>query len=73
MKDKTKSMIQLSLGMLKETLKSQGVLMGAQVNKKDPEKTKLVFLDKAKYMNGENDGFTIDFNEMNSYESEEKK
>ena len=71
MKDETKTMIQLSLGMLKETLKSEGVLMGAQINKKDPEKTKLVFLDKAKYMSGEKDGFTVDFNEINSYESED--
>lgn len=66
MNDETKNFIRLNLSILKGSLNEVGVIVGAIVDKKEPEKTKLVFLDKEKYMNGEKDGFTVDFEELNN-------
>lgn len=73
MKDETKSAIQICLSMLKTTLQSEGVIVGAMIDKSDMEKTKLVFLDKQEYIKGKKDGFTVEFSSLNNNESEEKK
>ena len=65
MTDETKNFIRLNLEILKGSLKEAGVIIGAMIDKKNPETAKLVFLDKEKYKNGEKDGFTVEFNEFN--------
>lgn len=66
MKEETKNFIKLNLEILKGSLNEAGVIVGAMVNKENPEKTKLVFLDKEKYLNGERDGFTVEFEDLNN-------
>lgn len=66
MKDETKDMIRLQLGLLKQTLKDENVAIAILVDKKDNEKSKLCFVDYEKYKQGTHDGFTIDLNEFNS-------
>ena len=66
MNDETKNFIRLNLSILKGSLNEVGVIVGAMVDKKEPEKTKLVFLDKEKYINGEKDGFVVCFEELNN-------
>lgn len=65
MTDETKNFIRLNLEILKGSLNEAGVIIGAMVNKENPEKTKLVFLDREKYLNGERDGFVVDFDKLN--------
>lgn len=65
MTDETKNFISLNLEILKGSLNEAGVIIGAMVNKENPEKTKLVFLDREKYLNGERDGFVVDFDKLN--------
>lgn len=67
MQNDIKNFIQLNLEILKGSLKEAGVLMGAMVDKSDPEKTKLVFLDKEKYIQGQRDGFTVEFDTINNW------
>lgn len=65
MTDETKSFILLNLEILKGSLNEAGIIVGAMVDKNNPNNTKLVFLDKQKYLNGERDGFTMEFDELN--------
>lgn len=65
MTDETKNFIRLNLAILKGSLKEAGVVIGAVIDKENPETAKLVFLDKEKYINGEKDGVSVDFNEFN--------
>ena len=67
MKDETKNFVQLNLQILKDSLKEAGVIVGAMIDKKNPEKAKLVFLDKNKYIHGEKDGFTVEFDSLNDW------
>lgn len=66
MKDETKSIIQVHLGMLQQTLKEENIAMGVLIDKKDASKSKLCFLDYEEYKKGIRDGFTVDLDEFNS-------
>ena len=66
MKDETKQMIQLQLGLLKKILKDENVAMGIQINKEDNQKSKICFIDYAEYKQGTYSGITVDLDEFNS-------
>ena len=66
MKDETKSIIQVHLGLLQKILIEENVAMGLLVNKTDFSKSKLCFVDYGEYQKGHRDGFTIDLDEFNS-------
>jgi len=66
MKEETKQMIQVHLGMLSTTLKSENVVAGIMVNKLDFSKSTLAFVDYDSYVNGNSkDGFTVSLDEIN--------
>lgn len=67
MTDDTKQSLEIVLSLLKQEMKENGVILGLAVDKKDIDNSKVVFLDKEKYLSTKRmDGISFslkDFNE----------
>lgn len=67
MTDDTKQSLEIVLSLLKQEMKENGVILGLAVDKKDIDNSKVVFLDKEKYLSAKRmDGISFslkDFNE----------
>ena len=66
MKKDQKDCITLYFSLLKEAMKEEGLIFGIVMDKKDPDASKLAFLDREAYLSKQKtDGITIDIKEMN--------
>ena len=50
MTDETKDLLHIQLEVLKTTMKQAGVILGLAVDKSDVNNSKIVFMDKDKYI-----------------------
>ena len=65
MTEETKEAISLNLELLKMTLQKTGTCLGFLYDKKDPQKSQIVIVDKENFIKGKVDGIKIDLEEMN--------
>lgn len=65
MSEEKKQSIQLALSLLKSTLIEEKVLLGVLVDKEEPDKSKICFLDLDSYCFGKKDGFTVELEQFN--------
>lgn len=67
MTDETKEFIQIQLKMLKSTMAQNGVILGLAVDKSDVNNSKIVFMDKDKYITTHKmDGFSVSLTDFNN-------
>ena len=66
MTDETKDLLQIQLSVLKETMKQELVILGLAVDKSDVNNSKIVFMDKDKYiLTHKMDGFSVSLTDFN--------
>lgn len=66
MTDDTKQSLEIVLSLLKQAMKENGVILGLAVDKKDIDKSKVVFLDKEKYLSTQKmDGISFSLKAFN--------
>ena len=66
MTDETKDLLHIQLSVLKETMKQAGVILGLAVDKSDVNNSKIVFIDKDKYIaTHKMDGFLVSLTDFN--------
>ena len=66
MTDETRDLLKIQLSVLKETMKQAGVILGLAVDKSDVDKSKIVFMDKNKYIaTHKMDGFSVSLTDFN--------
>ena len=66
MTDETRDLLQIQLNVLKETMKQEGVILGIAVDKSDANDSKIVFVDKDKYIETHKmDGFSVSLTDFN--------
>lgn len=65
MTQEQKEIVQFILEMLKVQLEQNNLYIGVLVDKKQPKKRKIVFLDKDSYRSGKNDGVVVELSELN--------
>ena len=66
MTDETRNLLKIQLSVLKETMKQEGVILGLAVDKSDVNNSKIVFMDKNKYIaTHKMDGFSVSLTDFN--------
>ena len=66
MTDETRDLLKIQLNVLKETMKKEGVILGLAVDKSDVNNSKIVFMDKDKYIaTHKMDGFSVSLTDFN--------
>ena len=66
MTDETRDLLKIQLSVLKETMKQAGVILGLAIDKSDMENSKIVFMDKDKYIETQKmDGFSVSLTDFN--------
>ena len=66
MTDETRDLLHIQLSALKETAKQAGVILGLAVDKSDVNNSKIVFMDKDKYIaTNKMDGFSVSLTDFN--------
>ena len=66
MTDETRDLLKIQLSVLKETMKQAGVILGLTVDKSDVNNSKIVFMDKDKYIAARKmDGFSVSLTDFN--------
>ena len=67
MTDETRGLLHIQLSVLKETMKQAGVILGLAVDKSDVNNSKIVFMDKDKYIAARKmDGFSVSLTDFNN-------
>ena len=66
MTDETRDLLHIQLEVLKTTMKKAGVILGIAVDKSDVNNSKIVFMDKDKYIaTHKMDGFSVSLTDFN--------
>ena len=66
MTDETRDLLKIQLEVLKTTMKHEGVILGIAVDKSDVNNSKIVFVDKDKYIEtNKMDGFSVSLTDFN--------
>ena len=66
MTEETRDLLHIQLSVLKETMKQSGVILGLAVDKSDVNNSKIVFMDKDKYITTHKmDGFSVSLTDFN--------
>ena len=66
MTDETRDLLHIQLSVLKETMAQAGVILGLAVDKSDVNNSKIVFMDKDKYIaTHKMDGFSVSLTDFN--------
>ena len=66
MTDETRDLLHIQLSVLKETMKKEGVILGLAVDKSDVNNSKIVLMDKDKYIvKRKMDGFSVSLTDFN--------
>lgn len=66
MTDETRDLLHIQLEVLKTTMAQAGVILGLAVNKSDVNNSKIVFMDKNKYIaTHKMDGFSVSLADFN--------
>ena len=66
MTDETRDLLHIQLEVLKTTMKQAGVILGLAVDKYDVNNSKIVFMDKGKYITTQKmDGFSVSLTDFN--------
>ena len=66
MTDETRDLLQIQLSVLKETMKQAEVILGLAVDKSDVNNSKIVFMDKDKYIaTHKMGGFSVSLTDFN--------
>ena len=66
MTDETKDLLKIQLEVLKTTMAQAGVILGLAVDKSDVNNSKIVFMDKGKYIaTNKMDGFSVSLTDFN--------
>ena len=66
MTDETRDLLHIQLEVLKTTMKQAGVILGLAVDKSDVNNSKIVFMDKDKYIvTHKMDGFSVSLTDFN--------
>ena len=66
MTEETRDLLHIQLSVLKETMKQEGVILGVAVDKSDVNNSKIVFMDKDKYIaTHKMDGFSVSLTDFN--------
>ena len=66
MTDETRDLLHIQLSVLKETMKQAGVILGLAFDKSDANDSKIVFVDKDKYITTQKmDGFSVSLTDFN--------
>lgn len=66
MTDETRDLLHIQLSVLKETMKQAGVILGIAVDKSDVNNSKIVFMDKDKYITTQKmDGSSVSLTDFN--------
>ena len=66
MTDETRDLLQIQLSILKETMKQTGVILGFAFDKSDADNSKILFMDKDKYIaTHKMDGFSVSLTNFN--------
>ena len=66
MTDETRDLLHIQLSVLKETMKQAGVILGLAVDKSDVNNSKIVFMDKDKYIaTHKMDAFSVSLTDFN--------
>lgn len=65
MNEETKQLLHIQLEMLSKTLQKTGTVIGIMVNKKDFNKSKIVFCDCNSLQTGVYKGFSVSVDELN--------
>lgn len=66
MTDETRDLLHIQLNILKETMKQAGVILGLAVDKSNVNNSKIVFMDKGKYIETHKmDGFSVSLTDFN--------
>lgn len=66
MDKETQEIISGCLGILKSTMKENGLIFGIVVNKIDPDDSRLAFVRKDTYRNEKPDGIQVSLTELNN-------
>ena len=66
MTDETRDLLHIQLEVLKTTMKQAGVILGLAVDKSDVNNSKILFMDKDKYIaTYKMDGFSVSLTDFN--------
>ena len=66
MTDETRDLLHIQLEVLKTTMNQAGVILGLAVDKSDVNNSKIVFMDKDKYIaTRKMDGFSVSLTDFN--------
>ena len=66
MTGETRDLLHIQLEVLKTTMKQAGVILGLAVDKSDVNNSKIVFMDKDKYIETHiTDGFSVSLTDFN--------
>ena len=66
MTDETRDLLHIQLEVLKTTMAQEGVILGLSVDKSDVNNSKIVFMDKDKYIEAHKmDGFSVSLTDFN--------
>lgn len=66
MTDETRDLLHIQLNVLKETMKQAGVILGFAFDKSDVDNSKILFMDKDKYIaTHKMDGFSVSLTDFN--------
>lgn len=65
MTEEQKQGVNLILSLLKTTLKECNLYIGVVVDKKDFNKSRIAFLDKVEYKNGNTSGLMVTLDDLN--------
>ena len=66
MTDETRDLLHIQLEVLKTTMKQEGIILGIAVDKSDVNNSKIVFMDKDKYIEKHKmDGFSVSLTDFN--------
>ena len=66
MTDETRDLLRIQLEVLKTTMKQEGVILGIAVDKSNVNNSKIVFMNKDKYIaTHKMDGFSVSLTDFN--------
>ena len=66
MTDETRDLLHIQLEVMKTTMKQAGVILGIAVDKYDVDNSKILFMDKDKYIvTHKMDGFSVSLTDFN--------
>ena len=66
MTDETRDLLHIQLEVMKTTMKQAGVILGIAVDKYDVDNSKILFMDKDKYIETQKmDGFSVSLTDFN--------